>query len=295
MGLFRKARIGCHLPFSAPERDQLDILSSYGAARELADIRLEFALQQNEDGLEPAERRGSHILKVIPTGSLQRLEQLPANEHLTMQLAVQVYNIYTAPSALIYLADESPAYLTRRIDISESQQYINKYKLPELFARHTDLSNNTISDIAALLRKYLAAYKPQIEQFFALSIFNYLFSCRAEALHQFSLVRTSEGEYVLSPAYNLLCTELHEHREKDVLSYLPSGDLFIREGGYVYTDLFSLGTEMGIVPKRVARILDRFLENEMVVEFMIAHSFLNEEGKGVYLELYRERLEGLRA
>jgi serine/threonine-protein kinase HipA len=292
--LFRKARVSCYLPFSVPERDQFDVLSSYGKDRKLRDIRLEIALQQNEDVLEPAEQRGSHILKVIPTGSFQRLEQLPANEHLTMQLAAQVYNIYIAPSAMAYLADESPSYLTRRIDISESQQYIEKYTLTELFAKHGELSFSTLADIAALLKKYLAAYKPQIEYFFSLCIFNHLFSCRGQALHQFSLVRTAEGEYVLSPAYNLLCTELHGYSDEDVLYHMPDGGPFLREGGYTYFDLRTFGTDIGIVPKRVDRILNRFLENEMVVEYMIANSFLSEESRGVYLGLYRDRLERLK-
>ena len=293
MQLFRKARVSCYLPFTLPERDQLDILSSY-SKKDLRDIRIEFALQQNENQLEPIEQRGSHILKVIPTGSFQRLEQLPANEHLTMQIAAQIYNIYTAPSALAFLSDENLAYLTRRIDISESHQYVDKYTLSQLFAQHEDLNGNDLTHIAALLKRYLAAYKPQVEYFFSLCIFNYLFSCRRQALHQFSLVKTAEGEYVISPAYNLLCTELHMHSDEDALYYMQNGDPFLREGGYTHFDFYSFGIGIGIVPKRAQRILNRFVENELLVEYMVANSFLSDEGKTVYLEFYRERLELLR-
>ena len=293
MQLFRKARVSCYLPFSLPERNQLDILSSY-SKKDLRDIRIEFALQQNDNQLEPVEQRGSHILKTIPTGSFQRLDQLPANEHLTMQIAAQIYNIYTAPSALAFLADETPAYLTRRIDISESHQYTDKYTLPKLFALHEDLNSNSLTDIGALLKRYLAAYKPQVEYFFSLCVFNYLFSCRGQSLHQFSLIKTAEGEYVISPAYNLLCTELHVHSDEDPLYYMQSGEPFLREGGYTRFDFYSFGIDIGMVPKRAERILNRFVENELLVEYMVANSFLGDEAKGVYLELYRGRLVEMR-
>jgi serine/threonine-protein kinase HipA len=42
---------------------------------------------------------------------------VPANEHLTMQLARQVYKINTAENGLIFFKDGSPAYITRRFDI----------------------------------------------------------------------------------------------------------------------------------------------------------------------------------
>ena len=48
------------------------------------------------------------------------------------------------------------------------------------------------------------------------------------------------------------------------------------------------------MPKRAQRILNRFVENELLVEYMVANSFLSDEGKTVYLEFYRERLELLR-
>lgn len=41
---------------------------------------------------------------------------MPANEHLTMQIARQVYKIDTAENALIFFRDGSPAYITKRFD-----------------------------------------------------------------------------------------------------------------------------------------------------------------------------------
>lgn len=287
--LFNKARISASLSFPAPQREQLSILSSYNKERTFADIRLEYALKQKENELELAEGRGSHILKVVPTGSFQRLEQLPANEQLTMQIAEQVYNIYVAPNALAYLQDESPAYLTRRIDITDSNLYINKYSLPELFEKSGMEVNNSTAGIAELLKRYLAAYKPQIEHVFALCVFNYLFSCAGINLQQFSLVENADGEFILSPAYNLLCTALHDDRDDDPLQY-RDGMAHLVEGGYAYLDFYSLATEIGIAPKRAERMLNGFLQNELQVEYLAGQSFLSEESKGEYIHLYKNRL-----
>ena len=42
---------------------------------------------------------------------------MPANEHLTMQIARQVYGQNTAENALIFFKNGSPAYITKRFDV----------------------------------------------------------------------------------------------------------------------------------------------------------------------------------
>jgi serine/threonine-protein kinase HipA len=58
----------------------------------------------------------SYILKPIPY-DVKYSEYVPANEHLTMQIAKQVYKIPVAENALIFFKDGPPAYLTKRFDV----------------------------------------------------------------------------------------------------------------------------------------------------------------------------------
>jgi serine/threonine-protein kinase HipA len=51
---------------------------------------------------------------------------MPANEHLTMQIARQVYGIETAENALIFFKDGAPAYITKRFDVKEDGNYLKK-------------------------------------------------------------------------------------------------------------------------------------------------------------------------
>lgn len=291
--LFSRARMGTLLPFDVPERDQLSILSSYGRGKNLMEIRNEYAVQQNGTKLELAEH-GSHILKTIPTGAFQRLNQLPANEHLTMQLASQVYNIDVVPNATIYLNNGQNAYITRKIELSGSSVYINKYPLINIAIEQEQLIGS-VEDLARLLQKYIAAYKPQVEHLFALAIFNYLFSNNSPAYYQLSLIETSAGEFLLSPAYNLVCTELHD-RSRTIPLYnedYASADL-VKNGYYSYASFLVLAEKISVVEKRARRILARFLENESVVEQIVKHSFLEETARQEYIDLYRTKLQELR-
>ena len=46
-----------------------------------------------------------------------KIDQVPANEHLTMQIAKQVFKLKVAENALIFFQNGEPAHLTKRFDI----------------------------------------------------------------------------------------------------------------------------------------------------------------------------------
>ncbi|MCU0340193.1 MAG: HipA domain-containing protein [Spirosomaceae bacterium] len=65
------------------------------------------------------EEHGTYLLKPIPKIG-KNTNQMPANEHLTMQIGKQIYGIETAENALIFFRDGSPAYLTKRFDTDDT-------------------------------------------------------------------------------------------------------------------------------------------------------------------------------
>ena len=67
--------------------------------------------------ITPEGESGRYIIKPIPEyKSLRFRNNIPANEHLTMQIASQVYKINTAANALAFFADDNPFYITKRFD-----------------------------------------------------------------------------------------------------------------------------------------------------------------------------------
>ena len=59
-------------------------------------------LDRNKLRFAKKDETGRYILKPIP-GELKNWEQLPANEHLSMQIARQVYGLSTAENGLVFL------------------------------------------------------------------------------------------------------------------------------------------------------------------------------------------------
>ena len=59
------------------------------------------------------------------------------------------------------------------------------------------------------VKKFVPAWRVEIEKYFSLVVFNYLFSNGDVHLKNFSLLESSNGDYLLSPVYNLVNTRLH--------------------------------------------------------------------------------------
>jgi len=105
-------------PASNPETDELiDENQKYIS---LSGVQEKFSLllDKNKLRLINEDERGTYILKPIPKAG-KKLDQMPANVHLTMQIARQIYGIETAENALIFFKDGSPAYITKRFDVNE--------------------------------------------------------------------------------------------------------------------------------------------------------------------------------
>ena len=67
--------------------------------------------------ITPEGESGRYIIKPIPDYKHLRFRNnIPANEHLTMQIASQVYKIKTAENAMVFFSDGQPAYITKRFD-----------------------------------------------------------------------------------------------------------------------------------------------------------------------------------
>src|SRR5688500_9593291 len=114
----RSKKVSHILPFGPPGKNP-DLTREYNEKRKTISIsgvqeKYSLLLQKNE--LKLTASRGTHILKPIPTERLERIEDMPANEHVTMQVALQIFGIKAAACGMIFFDDGSPAYITRRFD-----------------------------------------------------------------------------------------------------------------------------------------------------------------------------------
>jgi serine/threonine-protein kinase HipA len=229
------------------------------------------------------------------------VSQVPANEHLTMQIAEQVFEIKTAPNALIFFKDNIPAYITKRFDIRDDGSR-NRIEDFASLAQKTEENegkdfkyNFSYLEIAELIKKYVPAYMPELERFYSLVLFNYLFSNGDAHLKNFSLLETSSGDFLLAPAYDLVCTRIHiDDGDVALNEGLYENDFkhpsYAKLGFYAYDDLYDFGLKIGLIESRIQKILFSFSINQEMVVTMINNSFLNIECKEKYKTLYLNKL-----
>jgi serine/threonine-protein kinase HipA len=149
-----------------------------------------------------------------------------------------------------------------------------------------------------LIKKYIPAWRVEIEKCFSLVVFNYLFSNGDAHLKNFAALESIEGDYLLSPAYDLIDTRLHVD---DTYFALKCGLIpeelrsahYKRTGSPVYADFLTFAREIGVSEKRMEKLLKPFCERRERVEELIDHSYLNDSAKKGYLIHYNTRRKQL--
>ena len=260
-------------------------------------------LDKNLLRLTGEKEQGSYILKPKPHG-LQRISMVPVNEHLTMQIAAQVYKIQTAENGIVFFINNEPAYITKRFDIGQNGLKLGNEDFASLAGKTEENSGKNFKytysyeGVAELIKEYVGAWQIEMEKYYRLVIFNYLFSNGDAHLKNFSLLETINGDYVLSPAYDLLNTKIHVSEESP---FALDDDLF-KEWNWsncriqnpdhypCKEDFIEFGKTIRIKESRVIKLLEPFLKELPEVEALINRSYLDNETKILYKKHYKERL-----
>ena len=252
--------------------------------------------------LVPTDTGGEYILKPIPSAIIPAFrDDVPANEHLTMQMAAQVFGITAAVNALVYLKDGEPAYLTRRFD-RQGGRKIPQEDFCQLGGRTDEIHGKNYKydanyeELGRILKQFCPAYPVEVEKLFRRILFNYVFSNGDAHLKNFSLFMTEEGDHVLTPAYDLLCSSMHFPEEsKTALDLFDNyeSEFFKLNGFYGAEDFLKLAELYGIRLKRAERFIAVYGEFRNKAESMIENSFLSEAGKREYLRRFRDRLRAI--
>ncbi len=264
-----------------------------------------FSLKLVKNNLEVVDKEGNYILKPKSTG-LKNVEQMPANENLTMQIAEKIFGIETAKNGLIFFKDGEAAYITKRFDVLPNGTRALKEDFASLLNK-SELNNgkgykieSSYLEMSELIDKYIPAALLSKEKLFALTIFNYLIGNGDAHLKNFAIIDYQQnGFYQLAPAYDLLCTRLHiGDSDMALTNGLYDGDhlheSFAKYGFYAYDDFFTLGEKMGIRTQRVEHFLNLLTNKKEQVEDLVSRSFLNDEMKEKYLGFYYDKLNRLK-
>jgi serine/threonine-protein kinase HipA len=272
----------------------------------ISGVQDKISLRLVDGALAPTDRDGEFILKPIPralTGTLDLLGDVPANEHVTMQIAAQVFGLRTAACGLVFFPDGEPAYIVRRFDRDATT---GRKLAQEDFCQLAGKSRAThgenykydgsYEELGRLLRQYCPAWKVEAERLFALIAFNYVCGNGDAHLKNFSLLETPFGDSALSPAYDLLCTTLHLPTESRTALEMfddfttPSFDA---NGFAKRPDFLELATRFGLRAVRAEAILVRFTSERSAFEALLDRSLLSPDAKVRYRAVLADRLRAI--
>ena len=300
--LFDSKRVSLALDFDLDERHHTEEMTHAMQLISVSGVQEKFPAVVDGGKIRLARdgERSTHILKPAPwDASLNENWQIPANEHLTMQIASQVYRIETAANALCFFRDGEAAYVTRRFDVAPDGSKYQQEDLASLAGltkanggSDYKYSNLSYEECAEIIGKYTTAPSIEILKFFRIVVFNYLILNDDAHLKNFSLIHRGDGEYHLAPAYDLINTSLHLYEPR--IFALDKG--LFREGMQLSDtrsvnrgDFEEFGRRIGLAPRLIKRELDTFATEQPLAKELIHRSFLSEKLKHYYWQSFNYR------
>jgi len=284
------------------DRETAELVADGNGRISLSGVQHKYSMvvDNNVIRLTTKGERGHYILKPAPTAPFILDRQFcPINEHLTMHLAKDVYKMEVAPCCLCKFGNGQYSLLVRRFDIGpEGMKYAQ-----EDFAQIAGIDKKSwgdnfkydalsYEDCAFLIRNNVKAWAVEMLKFFRLILFNYI--CLNDDAHikNFSLIERRRGDYVLSPAYDLMNTSLH----LSIPGVFALTKGLFKEGtriddthGISAQSFIEFARRIGLPEQVAVKEIKRFAKDNPQAEAMIMDSLLSDFLKKQYLSSMKYR------
>ena len=243
--------------------------------------------------LSDNQGKGQLTIRDYPFGFIMKLPTqeyplLPEYEHLTMTLA-EIAEIQTVPHALYRLEDGTLAYLTKRIDRIKDNK-IPMEDFAQLGGRLTeDKYRSSYEQLGKIVRQYSTRLLDTVNLWYLL-VFSFVTGNSDMHLKNFSLYAPDGETYVLTPAYDLLPTNLIIPEDPEETALPISG----KKNKIKRKDFLNLADLYKIQPKTALGLIDQLSSLETTFNNAIEESFLPQENQDSLKALIHERLNRLR-
>ena len=227
---------------------------------------------------------GKYIFKPQST----RYPYLPELEDLTMKMAESAH-IRTARHTLIRLADGELGYLTLRMDRGRKGEKISMLDMCQLSNRLTEHKYyGTYQQLAETIKAYSAAPMLDVQRFWEIVLFSWITGNSDMHCKNFSLIDTGKGEYVLSPAYDLLAVLLvdTEDTEEMAMSFTVGG----KKSGFSRNTFMTAFTQSGVSAAVAEKMIERMKGYVPQWKELVRQSFLSKKMKENYSILLDKRI-----
>jgi serine/threonine-protein kinase HipA len=210
---------------------------------------------------------------------------LPENEDLCMHLA-KAFGIETAVHGLIRLPSGALTYITQRFDRD------NEYKLScedlcqlsEILTEHKYRSS--YEKTGKIIRQYSTQSGLDALHYFEMVVFSFLIGNADMHLKNFSMLEKQDGQFSLSPSYDLVSTMLIIKSESEQMALTLNG----KRNKITKKDFTSLATNLFITEKQVENSFHSFSEKLKPALWWIENSFLPKEQKVLLNKTVNDRI-----
>ena len=220
----------------------------------------------------------------------------PANEHLTMTIADQLFNIPAAKCAFMYFANGEPVYLTRRFDRDKNGNPLRQ----EDFTSVLNIDNSGINKYNSATYEDVGRRCSPIDRIRLIKIllFNFLTGNGDVHLKNLSLLESADGDMLLSPSYDLMNTKLHINDPQMAMNLFKEMErtrehLFSNAYDYKIGDFIELGKRLDVKVRIINAITDEFTAAKNAVLSFVDRSFLSEAGKQKYKDIVEKHYDQL--
>lgn len=229
-----------------------------------------------------------------PTGYIlkpqtEEYSALPEMEYLVMQMAV-FSGIKTVPFALVRMPSQNNAlaYITKRVD-RISGKMLAMEDFCQLDSRLTeDKYRGSYERCGKIISKYSVNSGLDLTELFLRIVFSFAVGNSDMHLKNFSLIETSEksGEYLLSPAYDMLSTNVVIPADKEELALTING----KKQNIRRKDFLIFAQTIGITEKSAEKMILKIVNSKEKYIKMCNSSYLPDDMKEGLINLINKKM-----
>lgn len=229
---------------------------------------------------------GTYVLKPANPS----YQELPENEDVTMHLA-EVCGIKTAIHGLIRFRSGELAYIAKRFDRYPKKGHLEKLAQEDMCQITGLLTENKYNSSMEKVAKAVAQHSKntglELLTLFQLTAFCFLTGNSDMHLKNFSLLTDQDGHIGLSPAYDLLATQLAVPDDNEQLALSMNG----KKNKVTREDFLKFSEYCKIPPKAAENIFVGLEEKMSEMKTWLLKSFLSDKMKRQYLLILEERAD----
>ena len=236
--------------------------------------------------LIPTPKEAQYILK--PKGSFN---ELPENEHVTMAIAKKT-GFEVPPFSVLHMDNMGVVFAIKRFDRSNDKPLMVE-DMAQVTQLHSDNKYDSSCERVAKCIKQLSS-APQIDltKFYRRIIFCYFIANGDMHLKNWSLLENpkAEGQWKLSPCYDLLNTRLAIEKESHDIGLLLNGkSRKLRKG-----DFQKFGQSLSLTARATEKPFSELDHWWDVTKDLVNKCLLSQSSKKRYLEIVKQRYNVLK-